>query len=185
MVSWPAGVSAQAAEEFRREAGSSLGIQDISLQWRNLAGTSGNEAFERIVVIRFRGACVPDEASAKRTGALGITHVSNGRILPFIEMDCSRLVNSVNRRFGRVAPLYREIALGRALGRVAAHEIYHVLAGSEQHDTDGISKPSFDHEDLFDGELKLNKEAANRIRASLQGQLHRNTGTVALVKSRD
>jgi hypothetical protein len=183
MVSWPGGVSAQSAEEFRREAGAALGIQDVVLQWRDLSSASGSEAFDRIVVIRFRGACAADESASKKAGALGITHVSNGRILPFIEMDCPRVANSVNRRFGRVAPLFRELALGRALGRVAAHEIYHVLAGSEQHDEVGVSKPSFDHADLFDGELKLNAEAASRIRASLQGQLHRNTGTVALVKS--
>jgi hypothetical protein len=46
-------------------------------------------------------------------------------------------------------PLPPGPALGRALGRVAAHELYHVLGNTQSHGEAGLAKPSFGTVDLL------------------------------------
>jgi hypothetical protein len=54
-----------------------------------------------------------------------------------------------DRRFGPDGPmLFRALVVGRALGRVAAHEIGHVVIGSRTHAATGLMRRSFDANDL-------------------------------------
>lgn len=90
--------------------------------------------FERLVNVRFNGDCKVDktpQASAPR-GALAFTHVVDGVVLPFSEVGCGRVrefVRASLRSFESDA----DLVFGRALGRVVAHELYHMVARTRKH----------------------------------------------------
>jgi hypothetical protein len=43
----------------------------------------------------------------------------------------------------------RDRVLGRALGRVLAHELYHILSGTKRHSARGLAKASFAVDELI------------------------------------
>lgn len=58
--------------------------------------------------------------------------------------------------------------LGRALGRVVAHEIYHALARSRYHGQRGVAKRSLTAEDLILGSLRLGDAEMTTLRNRTQ-----------------
>jgi hypothetical protein len=98
--------------------------------------------YSRILFVSFHGSCTvsPNRSSLRDAGTLtlGETAASAGAILPFSEIDCDRL-----RAFLDTADTIetgRESRLGRATGRVLAHELYHVLLQTSEHTKTGIGK---------------------------------------------
>lgn len=150
-VSYPAEMGAATRASFERETAAAMAAAGVELVWRTRAG----EAYDRMVVVRFKDRC----AEPGQGRALGLTHISDGRVLPFVEMECGR----VRRMVGD-----DETMLGRGLGRVAAHEIHHVLTSSERHDAEGLTKPVFTRRDLDATELRFSAAAVQRMRASLE-----------------
>jgi hypothetical protein len=119
-------------------------------------------------MIRLTGPCSPhaEPPELPHRGPLGITHVSDGHVLPFVEADCGRVLLAASRlrtRPFRISPQ----AFGRALARVIAHEIGHVLSGSEEHDQHGLSKPSLTAAELFLPGIAFPPAAIERILAAL------------------
>lgn len=150
-VSYPKEMGAAVRALFERETTEAMVEAGVELAWGPRAG----EQFDRVVVVRFKDGC----AGQGRGLALGLTHVSDGRVLPFVEME--------------VEPVRRMIAgdeemLGRGLARVAAHEIHHVLTASGAHDSDGLTKAVFTRHDLQARALRFSAAAVERMRASLQ-----------------
>jgi hypothetical protein len=136
------------------------------LVWRDQI--SGSETFHRVVVVRLRGACSAGSSSRPpRPSTLGSTHVTNGKVQPFIDISCEQVTAAISRRWdwpgGRISP---EL-LGRALARVAAHEIFHALTESVHHDDEGLMKPSFDRLDLCSRRLDLIPASLARLDRAL------------------
>jgi hypothetical protein len=64
----------------------------------------------------------------------------------------------------------REISLAPILGDVLAHELGHLLLGSNAHSRDGIMQPRWTKEQLHQvamGRMRFNKEQAARMRARI------------------
>src|SRR3954467_15550425 len=61
--------------------------------WRSLHATPGNEVSSELAVLTFKGRCDTAALRPKEVnpGALGWTHISDGAILPFSDIDCDRL----------------------------------------------------------------------------------------------
>ena len=61
--------------------------------WRSISGVQGNEVSSELAVLTFKGRCDVAGIMPREThpGALGWTHVSDGAILPFSEIDCDRI----------------------------------------------------------------------------------------------
>src|SRR5690606_35770122 len=76
----------------------------------------------RRVSVRLLGSCTGGLESYSKPGALGWTKVINGRILPFVELDCDRVRATILPDISDEEQTVREVALGRALARVLAHE---------------------------------------------------------------
>lgn len=137
-----------------------------ALLWRERI--TGQETFDRVLVVRMRGNCstsVPQNWVVPST--LGSTHVSDGKVQPFIDISCEHLTAAVSRQWrwpgGRIPPdIY-----GRALARVAAHEIFHALTESADHDDDGLMKPAFDRFDLCSRRLELVPASLTRLDRAL------------------
>src|SRR4051812_21831949 len=112
------------------EVESIMGPLGRHFAWRGLAGVKGNEVSTELAVLTFKGRCDAAALSPKEghPGALGWTHVSDGEILPFSDIDCDRIRLFVQKELLYVRPAQRETSFGRALGRVVAHELYHIFA---------------------------------------------------------
>jgi predicted metallopeptidase len=80
-------------------------------------------------------------------------------VLPFVDMECGRV---------RLMRGDHDGLLGQALGRVAAHEIHHVLTTSGAHDTEGLTKAVFTRSDLYAREVRFAPAAVARMRATLE-----------------
>lgn len=149
---------------LREETSRLLPLPGLEIHWRDLEGGSWEETFDHLIVVRFHGPCSPDTAARAvlPPGPLGITHVSDGQILPFIEANCAQLTSAARRL--RPIPLRLDHkSLGRALARVVAHEIYHVLSDSGRHDHHGLSKAALTPADLFLSGGAFAPAALNRI----------------------
>ena len=59
--------------------------------------------------------------------------------------------------------------MGRALGRVLAHELVHVFAKSGAHGREGAAQPVFSGRELIGPPLRLSREDVARLRRSING----------------
>jgi hypothetical protein len=115
-----------------------------------------NAAVSALVVMDLRGRCgMPAgnyrvEPSATSGADLAETAVSNGVVLPFSHINCGNLTRLVSPVLAEEVATRRDFLCGRAMARVAVHELYHVMLGSLKHRREGIAKPSFSVADLLD-----------------------------------
>jgi hypothetical protein len=79
-------------------------------------------------------------------GPFAFTHVTNGEILPFAEVACDRVQSSLR---AKLAANVSDEVLGRALARVVAHEIYHIIAKTPHHGDEGVARRGLSSGDLI------------------------------------
>ena len=158
--------SETAFEWMREEVEEVLRPAGIAVDWRKLDLTRLIEPVASLVVVRFRGTCMMElpEPRSGMQGPLGRTHVSQGEVLPFCEVNCDRV-----REFIRSSRKHRdeeawERFYGRALGKVLAHELYHVLANTRQHGEGGLAKPLLEPLELVGEGCLFEDEDLRRMR---------------------
>jgi len=125
-----------------------------------------------LLVARFRGVCRADriDVPVSDGGPSGSTHLVNGEILPFPDIDCERVRAIIAARLGMEGPMQCQRLLGRALARVLAHEVYHVVLQTSSHGPRGIMKASLTAEDLVGATLRFEPEQLAQIGAALKGE---------------
>jgi hypothetical protein len=138
-------------EEMKREAGALMETAGYHLSWRNLPNPGGAvDAF--VAVVELRGICQPPRPGEPvdpllQPAPLASTAIVNGEVLPFSWVECdtlSRVLAPALSRYDRQNYLY-----GRAMGRLLAHELFHILTTSADHDAGGVAKRSFNAQDLL------------------------------------
>jgi hypothetical protein len=127
--------------------------------WLSLA-EAGRHVTAELAVIYFKGEC---DAQGLRPGwgypgALGWTNISDGRIQPFIEIDCEGVRLLLERDLIGAPEPRRDPTFGRAIARVLAHELYHFLASTRKHTSAGIAKAVFTPEDLLAPTLRFGEK---------------------------
>jgi hypothetical protein len=117
------------------------------------------------VVLTFHGHCdaQPQMLIPPQSAGLGWTHLSDGEILPFAEVDCDRMRALMQNNLFRLAAAGRAAAFGRAMARVTAHELYHVLARTMRHGS-GISKPAYSAQELLADEFVFDSRETKALR---------------------
>jgi len=140
----------------------------LHFDWHPLADAGGRVS-SQLAVIHFMGACNaaglrPD---AGYPGPLGWTHLSDGEILPFIDVDCGGIRLFLQHDLIAVPAAEREETFGRAVARVMAHELYHLLANTQAHRDRGIAKAIYSVGDLLSQTLQFDKKdyVSLRLRA--------------------
>lgn len=136
--------SSDSIDQMKIELESIILPLGLRLDWRRLDSATGREVLAEILVVNFKGACQCGETIPRgRSGALGWTHVSEGEVLPFTDVDCDS-IKKLMRAPLTFAPLpQRDRLLGKAMARVLAHEMYHFLTNTTRHAATGIAKPFF------------------------------------------
>ena len=154
------------------EVGDLLKASGVWLDWRLAGKTRVSEAFSELVVLKFKGSCraEPGAAPAGEFGTLGSTRtlgstlVSHGRVLPFSEVRCDEVRNALAFLRPGANFVERQRALGLALGRVVAHELYHILGSTTGHASQGLAKASHSLDDLVSDHLRLDGKDTEAIR---------------------
>jgi hypothetical protein len=141
--------AARSVEEMEHEVENLLRGAGRAIEWRSWEqATQG--AFDALAVVRFNGNCgvppwLPDSAA---DGPLGFTYISDGAVLPFSEVACEKIAGSVGSAIFRMERAQAETAFGRAMGRVLAHELIHMISGSVIHGHEGIARSALSRSDL-------------------------------------
>lgn len=159
-------------KEMERESGLILRSSGVKLDWRNL-GDDPYASYPDLVVMTFRGACEYESAGSQtynELGPLAITHETDGEILPFGEVDCDRVVNSARSAMTYSDYPRADMLVGRALGRVVAHELVHMITKSEQHAKEGVERPSLSGKQLISEYLPLSALDVDRLKLELQSR---------------
>jgi hypothetical protein len=142
--------------EMQSELDRILAPANLRVTWRSTdTQSNGAEDFPDIVVFRFHGRCSFDTNSAEEEllqdpggTALASTQITDGHVLPFGEVDCDKLRHFIAPTARSLDASARNCTLGRAMARVSAHEIYHMLTGSELHASKGIARPAHSRAEL-------------------------------------
>jgi len=137
----------------------------IQLEWRSLEAPNESRVAAEIVVVTFHGKCDAQSAtlSQPESNGLGWTHLTDGEILPFAEVDCDRVRALVQNNLLRLPAADRSMAFGRAMARVTAHELYHILAHTMRHGS-GLSKPSYSAQELLADEFVFDQRETKALR---------------------
>ncbi|HVW83560.1 MAG TPA: hypothetical protein VHB50_02720 [Bryobacteraceae bacterium] len=157
--------SQAAIREMKREASRIIETSGVQLDWKQ-RGEAANLTFRDLVVMTFKGSCAFDPAppAYDELGAYAITRTANGEVQPFGEVDCDRVVNSVRSAMFGGDYTHADLLVGRALGRVVAHELVHMLTKSGQHAHEGVQKPALSGRQLISSSLPLSALDVERLR---------------------
>jgi hypothetical protein len=138
--------------------------------WRSVENSTGSEVSPELAVVSVKGRCEVSGLADRSnfTGTLGFTHVVNGQIIPFTEIDCDHVLEFVHKGLLGVPEEDRERMLGRALGRVLAHELYHIFAKTARHGRSGVSKGIYTVHDLLREEFLFRERESLMLRASVR-----------------
>ncbi|MBZ5621051.1 MAG: hypothetical protein LAQ69_20335 [Acidobacteriia bacterium] len=156
-------------EALHDELESIMAPMGLAFEWRSLDGVRGNEISVELAVLTFKGRCDTAGLSAHNAanpGALGWTHVSDGAILPFSDVDCDRIRTFVQKDLLFVRPPDREESFGRALARVVAHELYHIFANTSQHGSCGVGKAAYTVQELLGDDFQFEGRESQALRTS-------------------
>jgi hypothetical protein len=125
------------------------------------------QEFGDLVVVRLRGECKLDARPLRRLepGPLAFAHTSDGQVLPFMEVLCERIKATIRpvmwgEQFRRADEL-----LGRAIARVMAHELYHIIGQTCEHGNDGIARHALSGTQLIMDTLEFHPEEVQKIQA--------------------
>jgi len=155
-------------QALQDEVESIMAPTGLRFEWRALENNRGDEVAVELAVLTFRGSCDVEGLVNRRgrVGALGWTHVSDGIILPFSEVDCDGIRRFLSNGLLGLRPAERATAFGRAVGRVLAHELYHIFADTKHHGTCGVGKEAYTAQDLLSSSFNFHERESQALKSS-------------------
>jgi mono/diheme cytochrome c family protein len=148
---------------MQQEATSLMSPAGLRLQWKTLPAT-GRDVATALAVVQIQGRCSANGLPAQPhwETRLGWSQVNEGTVLPFATVDCDSIVGFVYDELRREPVKERDRVLGRAIGRVLAHELDHIFAESTGHRNRDVDEPEYSVEDLLAPSLS-SEEARTHI----------------------
>jgi hypothetical protein len=159
--------SRAAIREMGREAARILKKSGVSLHWQLGEPAQGVDGL--LVVVKLVGRCDMDGPPAYLVpGPLGWSHEANGVILPFGDLACDNIRGAVRSALLPWNQIRGNFLLGRAMGRVLAHELYHIVADTAEHGEDGVAQPALSARELTSEQLELQPSDVEAIQSGLR-----------------
>lgn len=143
-------------------------MKDSALRFEFRSRSEASEGvFSDLMVIRFTGKCVLEPVGYlyDERGPMAFTYSTDGVVQPFSEVACDRITSAVRSAMAGGDFAKSDLLLGRALGRVLAHEVMHILSKSGTHGRTGVAKTALSGSQLIAPELRLEAEDVVRIHA--------------------
>ena len=162
--------SATMVKSMQREAATIFKPAGISLDWSLWDKKNADVAAANpdLVVLRFKGRCswspvsISDMRPFDEQLTLARSSVRQGQVLPFAEIQCDQVQKLIR-------PLIAgPVVMGTAIGRVVAHELYHILGNTLKHGPEGLSRRSVGASDLDCKNAQLAKHDLELIRGLQQ-----------------
>jgi hypothetical protein len=155
----------QSVTEMKREFAGIMKNSALTFEWKSRTEAE-HAGFTNLVVVRFKGACVlrPIPYLYDERGPMAFTYSTEGEVQPFSEVECDQVTRVVRSAMSGADFANADLLMGRALGRVLAHEIVHILTKSGVHGRDGVAKTALSGRQLIAEELRLEPEDLDRIR---------------------
>jgi hypothetical protein len=152
------GLAPEAGFSMQAELQRVLRPAGLDIVWKDIADRKAGEDFELVAVASFEGSCSTRQpAAAPMHVSLADTSISDGRILPFLRVDCTHIVQMLGAH-------PKSALLGRAIARVIAHELYHIVAHTTEHHDAGVAKAVFSNTDLMSPRFEFDAWSLNRMR---------------------
>jgi len=166
--------SASLIRAMEREVAAVLATTGIRFSWLSLKQDRSAGAFNELAVLRFHGTCrfpaiggPGNEASAvPRT--LGATDLTSGLVSSYSSVLCDEIKTCISGALEGSCARDRETAFARALGRVVAHELYHILGRTKDHTREGIAKALQNSADLIKEKFNFDHQALAWLRQRFQ-----------------
>jgi hypothetical protein len=144
----------------------------VQVDLRKKSTLTKTSEFEYLLVFKMKGTCSMSaenrKALAREGQPLAMAFTAGSEVLPFGEVECDRVRQSLQRVLGMGAHSDKDEQLyGSALAMVMAHEIYHMVTNTKHHTREGVTKERLSARDLLDGKLPLSEAARNAIERSV------------------
>lgn len=161
------GLSPSVLAELKAETNRILKRARVSLKFTTRQEAAMN-AYNDLLFFRVKGQCEMDAADQilDERGPLAWSFTEDGRVMPFGEVECTRVKQSIRTvmhggDFARANKL-----LGRALGRVVAHEIFHMLTGTKHHSDEGVFREALSARQLIAERLDFTDDDYKALQSS-------------------
>jgi hypothetical protein len=126
---------------------------------------------EHLIIAELRGDCGAPGLQApatapKRRVRLASTAVDGDQIQPFTWIDCAAVGEFLSLVRAKSAAGCTDTQYGRVLGRLFAHEFYHVLTGARSHARRGVAREHVAPEDLLAGDFSFDPSTISAFLSS-------------------
>jgi hypothetical protein len=160
--------SDRSVEQMKREAEEIFKSAGIHLNWR-ARNEVGTKPYENLVMVHFKGKCIlePVPMLYDERGPFAFAYKSDGDVLPFSEVECDRVTASLQSALWGDDFARPDYLMGRALGRVLAHELVHILTKSAMHGSEGVTQATFSSRELIGAPLRLSRTDVERLHSVL------------------
>jgi hypothetical protein len=160
------GFSPQALQEMQAEADRIVRKAGLRLAFRH-RHEAEQESYNELIFFKMSGRCEMDAFPAllDERGPLAFTFTTDGQILAFGEVKCDRLRQSIKTAMVGADFAQGNQLLGRAMGRVLAHELYHMIARTKGHGKGGVARESLSARQLIAEQLDLSDHDCAFVRS--------------------
>lgn len=165
--------SAKSLEAMKREVESLITPAGIRINWRDLQEADRGESFNDLFVLRFTGRCespVPvlfsELGPYGEATMLGEARTVNQEIQPFGQVACDSLRSLLTPAVRTSKD--KEQIMGRAMGRVVAHELFHMMTKTSKHSSNGVFQASHKTPDLLKDSFAFAESDRETLRKSAQ-----------------
>lgn len=152
---------------LQEEVDSLMVPNGLRFEWKSLP-SNGQSTWTELAVVKFSGRCevFPFATNSHSDQRLGWTHMSDGVILPFAEVDCDAIQAYLLKDMAVLLAQSREKVFGRAIGRVVTHELLHIFAQTAAHSDHGVDHPTLTVSALMADRFAQRERAPHILRAS-------------------
>ena len=156
--------SERSVAEMKREFEGIVKKTTLTVGWKTRREAE-QEALANLVVVRFKGKCVLDPVPYlyDERGPMAFTYTAGGVPQPFSEVACDQVSTAVRSALFGGDYAKADQLFGRALGRVLAHEVVHMLTQNPGHAREGVARRSLTGNQLIGSELGLDREDLDRL----------------------
>ena len=158
--------SEPAIAEMKREFTGIMKGSPVTFNFKSRAQVA-EETPADLLVVRFTGKCVFEPAGFlyDERGAMAFTYSTEGVVQPFSDVACDKVTSAIRPAISGADYGKADLLLGRALGRVLAHEVVHMLSKSGTHARDGVARTALSGNQLIAPKLKLGPQDLERMHA--------------------
>jgi len=166
----------QPLKGMKQEADALMAESGYTISWRDLGDSNRDAGDASVAVIELHGICqAPQSGLAVKDlapgASLASTAVADGKVLPYSWLDCDNLASLLAPVLLSDAPDKRSALYGRAMGRLVAHELFHALVQTREHDGGGIAKRSFSAQDVLGEHFEFEAASLEKLRDSASNAL--------------